>query len=1188
MFEIDPSIQFAFDGLKPFLLPYDEARVLVGKTAPFKRLKGGGRTVEGASECASIDLRIPAMPQGRARNDAGGRTFHMACRPISIEGQATLDGEPYYPAGSKARQASSSFESYLGRGGAAELLSTTSHVEYIEREAALEAEKILAKIAAECHGRALSPILSNIADQQRGRDGFWGTVRRFGQIPKTHSLIAHPYRLADFWKKLPSLQGLPKVFHEYLLRVRQAFQDWKDGQHEGRFKPERLKVTSDEAGKYLKTLDFRGPLKPVTFKSGPGGRWQYRMELELPHDITPFQRWWIMKEFCQVLGSYGLMYTAALHRPGDHGDKRNNHFHVIFSDRPAKLIEVAADIALRRRNDPTPPPGVETVLEWDFAVRVYSGEPKNPKRIIYPFRQKKAEIVSQCTRRTGQKDSGRNFNKRLRRDYARIVNLVLAAQAADYHYDPRRFKDMGIERRPMVHLGSAMAALEADGIPTARGTRNAIIRYWDLHEELQLVFTRTYLQNEDTQKDIEARLRPKSGEARENAQAIRQLAGEWSRLNNDLAFDRLWLDRIQVYYEEARSRAIVVAAAPDRNIHRTETQAKDLKDRAGAGRDHLDRIGEVWATAQEGLDTLRAALPVRQAQVDGMFNEIKLCLDLPMRSPASYSLPGNGNTAQAKTVARASVTPERSRSSADDRRVAIAAAPQRAATRSAPPPPPRDPSIDEERRLAAEAERQAQRLAAEDKERRTKLAAALDRAKTLAVRVERNGATYSCGAFQQDSPPGVAALLRRPELKAVADRELKAIFELQEKIVDALRQSPSILFDGPGKLAKESVPEPLQAALAARAGWPSLVAIAATRAATFNKAAADRLVAEAEERHIRVQVIDGRPHVPGAALISSPNRDVLVDPERRSAVIAALGPLAERQASTVDQICQFITKDGDTVGLDGKLKAQLLPKDLQVAATAWANEPEVAAATGRWVREHEKIFAKLRAGEARRAAAREAEARARAPGRVEEASTAAAAPEPGATVPAKAAVVSGSGSPTAAAAETDGLASTADADQDFREEPLGARSTAAQNETGSRLDDHSPAPGFESQNGQGISSGPNREEPVWAAEFDQIFQDPSNELRAMAPETIGVVRAALAGPRQTLFASTNKWGICLCSTDERVAACLADAEFAQLIALHDLARNRGAEVPLHGHTINIPFNPLAIGIGRGVQEQGPN
>ncbi|HEX8572879.1 MAG TPA: MobA/MobL family protein [Allosphingosinicella sp.] len=968
MFEIDPSIQFAFDGLKPFLLPYDEARVLVGKTAPFKRLKRGSPAVEGAGECASIDLRIPAMPQGRARNDAGGRTFHMACRPISIEGQPTLDGEPYYPAGNKPRQASSSFESYLGRGGAAELLSTTSHVEYIEREAALEAEKILAKIAAECDGRVLSPILSNIADQQRGRDGFWGTVRRFGQIPKTHSLIAHPYRLAGFWEKLPSLQGLPKVFHEYLFRVRQAFRDWKEGGYKGRFKPERLKVTSDEAGKYLKALDFRGPLKPVTFKSGPGGRWQYRMELELPHYITPFQRWWIMKEFCQVLGSYGLMYTAALHRPGDHGDKRNNHFHVIFSDRPAKLIEVAADIALRRRNDPTPPPGVDTVWEWDFAVPVYSGEPKNPKRIIYPFRQKKAEIVSQCTKRTGQKDSGRNFNKRLRRDYSRIVNLVLAAQGADYHYDPRRFKDMGIERRPTVHLGSATAALEADGIPTARGTRNAIIRYWDLHEELQLAFTRTYLQKEDAQKDIKARLRPKNGETRPNAQAIRQLAGEWSRVSNDLAFDRLWLDRIQLHFEQARSRAVVVAAAPDRHVHRTEAQAKDLKDRAGAGREHLSRIGEAWATAQEGLDALRAALPVRQAQVDGLLNELKLCLDQPTRSPATHSLPGNGKTAQAKTVARASVTPEQSRFSADEGRVAMAAAPQRVATSSVPPPPARDPSIDEERPLAAEAERQVQRLAAEDKERRIKVEAALDWARKEAVRVDRNGDSYFCWAFQQDNPPGIAALLKRPELGAIADRELKAMHKVQLELADALKKSPRIVFDQDGRVATESVPEALQGELAARASWPSLVAIAAERASALDQAAVAQLIGEVERNHVRVKVTqDGTPLL-DAAQLSAESRAFVNAPRNRLMIGVALKPLVDSQSAKIERICDFISKHECSVDIDGKLKANLLPLDLQAAASDWGKEAEVAAAAQRWVRELEKIVAKLRAQDARRSA----------------------------------------------------------------------------------------------------------------------------------------------------------------------------------------------------------------------------
>lgn len=635
--EIHPKALFAYERLKPFLLSFEEIDALLQRNAPFTPMRGARGNGLRAGERDSIDFRLPAMPAGRARNDAGGTPFHLSYYPISNAGQPTLGGTPYYPIGRRPRKTSSSFEAYLGRDGSAELLAGVSNLNYIEREAALELEKLLSEFAEGADAQAQTPIISNISATQAAREGFWGLIAKSARVPRTHALIAHPSRHPAFWDKVPEMTWLPEFFHQYLLRVREAYRAWNSCDEEGRFKPERLKVSAEEAGQYLHALRFHGPLQPVTFKSGPGGRTQYRMEIELPHEISPYERWWIMKEFCKVLASYKLMYTAALHRPGLHGDKRNNHFHVIFIDRPARLIEVAADIKLRSRDDPTPPPGVETVWEWDFAVEVHNGSKKNPK-IIRPFGQPKSEIVSQSQARTGDKDSGLNFAKRLRRHYARIVNLVLAAKGADYHYDPRRYENMGIGLTPSVHLGSAMAALEADGIPTVKGTRNAINRFRDFEEGLMDAFVAAIGAADDAERDVERRLTAPTTSVRTNAVALRQLAAKRRRITYDIAHDRLWIRKLDLYVSKAGSRALLVQAAPKREIHRSKEQEVDLENRALQATAFLEAVADAWARAQKSLDELRADIAQRQAEADRITVEIEAGLQDPTRRPLTGPL----------------------------------------------------------------------------------------------------------------------------------------------------------------------------------------------------------------------------------------------------------------------------------------------------------------------------------------------------------------------------------------------------------------------------------------------------------------------------------------------------------------------------------------------------------------------
>jgi hypothetical protein len=103
----------------------------------------------------------------------------------------------------------------------------------------------------------------------------------------------------------------------------------------------------------------------------------------------------------------------------------------------------------------------------------------------------------------------------------------------------------------------------------------------------------------------------------------------------------------------------------------------------------------------------------------------------------------------------------------------------------------------------------------------------------------------------------------------------------------------------------------------------------------------------------------------------------------------------------------------------------------------------------------------------------------------------------------------------------------------------------------------------------------------WGAKFDRLIADAGIDLVDMTTASIALVREALAGSRQTIFASKNKSGICLCSDDDHVAETLARADYWLLMALHELALERGGEVALRGHTIHIPFHPGTGGPGRG-------
>lgn len=64
---------------------------------------------------------------------------------------------------------------------------------------------------------------------------------------------------------------------------------------------------------------------------------QYRIIVNLPHELSPEQRLQWLDAYCErQFARYGLPFVAALHKPDAGGDARNFHAHICFSTRPVE------------------------------------------------------------------------------------------------------------------------------------------------------------------------------------------------------------------------------------------------------------------------------------------------------------------------------------------------------------------------------------------------------------------------------------------------------------------------------------------------------------------------------------------------------------------------------------------------------------------------------------------------------------------------------------------------------------------------------------------------------------------------------------------------------------------------------------------------------------------------------------
>ena len=143
---------------------------------------------------------------------------------------------------------------------------------------------------------------------------------------------------------------------------------------------------------------------------------QRRIIAEIAHELPEHERARSVREWCQrTLGKKGVDYYAVIHQPERGNDARNWHAHIVFSQ--IRTRELATEPGLPRRT------------EW--AQKLASGGSEGV-RIVRELRHEWASCQNEALERTGE-------SKR---------------------YDPRSYREQGIERRPGHHLGPGRAALE--------------------------------------------------------------------------------------------------------------------------------------------------------------------------------------------------------------------------------------------------------------------------------------------------------------------------------------------------------------------------------------------------------------------------------------------------------------------------------------------------------------------------------------------------------------------------------------------------------------------------------------------------------------------------------------------------------------------------------------------------------
>jgi hypothetical protein len=304
-------------------------------------------------------------------------------------------------------------------------------------------------------GRAL---ITNIDHNDDARAEYWSLVEKHERKPSPDKMTFRACDHPEFWARVLSHPDCPAEIRAKLegpdrdelrpitIASGKRVRGWLRKQP-GWFEPQpnRKRAKNEQQPRIAKFVD------------GRGGRVQYRIVGELPDELTPEQNFAVLKDFAQEFEKREMPFVAVMHAPDEHNHSKNWHFHLAYSDRPARRITQDDINCLARQGYDVDllKPGM-----WDFAVEV--PVPGRNNRTTFPFRQNKVAEVSR----------DKDWPKTLRVALARIVNQHLSAAGVERRVSPETYEHMGIVADPAEHLGTRQNAMETRGIATSAGVAN--------------------------------------------------------------------------------------------------------------------------------------------------------------------------------------------------------------------------------------------------------------------------------------------------------------------------------------------------------------------------------------------------------------------------------------------------------------------------------------------------------------------------------------------------------------------------------------------------------------------------------------------------------------------------------------------------------------------------------------------
>ncbi|PZU15220.1 MAG: hypothetical protein DI591_10855 [Citromicrobium sp.] len=488
---------------------------ITGKTTKYKKVKAqdwghdddlSGANEKGVAITKLTRLAVPIVRPIRAATPDGVTSFHFSHEAITKTATERVSDS-----GSKTRPGSARDHSrYLEREtalardeeGVVERLENETETEP-KTESEIEADEIKKAFgqaeagsvyierqeALAVNTNGVAVLYSNIAESAAERRKFWSLVEEHERQPGADTMRVRMDANFDMWTRVLADPACPEAVKETLTKADPDLEvriqtDSNEAMRRlmmrhGWTPPKRQKreETTEERESREKQEDKQSG---VIFEDARGGRIQFRMIGELPHETDHEGRVRILRGMAQEFEKRNLPYMAVMHAPDHTNNDKNWHFHLIYHDRPANRFVNDPEHPSNAHLYPNPMDPLQTaamkaealdrlgnselnehVGKWDFTVPMQKRKKSRHTLTRHPFGQDK-----------DREPTRRPFIPMLRKRLADLTNEELERVGSVRRLDPRRYSEIGIDRSPDLHLGTKLSQHEEVGIPTGIGKLN--------------------------------------------------------------------------------------------------------------------------------------------------------------------------------------------------------------------------------------------------------------------------------------------------------------------------------------------------------------------------------------------------------------------------------------------------------------------------------------------------------------------------------------------------------------------------------------------------------------------------------------------------------------------------------------------------------------------------------------------